>query len=159
MVGSLHSMSYLRPHRLKDRIINWLKRAQTVSIFEQYEKCGIRAFDIHLYFLNKNGKAIFKCGNTEYETFSVFEILNYLNSKQNVYVRIVLEDLGEHMAKDCRETLKIRFINYCQIIESVYKNIHFFGGYREFDLKRLYKFKGNYIGGIMFCRRVDRLIK
>ena len=159
MLGSFHSMSYLKAHKFKYRLINWLKRAQTVDIFKQYEECGIRAFDLHIYFLNKNGKAIFKYGNIEYNTFSIFEILNYLNSKSNIFVRIVLEDLGEHMTVDGRIMLEKRFINYCQMIESIYKNIVFFGGYRECDSKQLYKFKNDLSGGIFFCRRVDRLRK
>lgn len=157
MIGSLHTMSYLKPHSLFNRIIVWLKRTQTHNIQEQYEKYNVRAFDLHLYFVGNKGRAIFKYNGVEYETFSVYEILNYLNSKKNVYIRIVLEDNGEILSPEKRNSLEVRFAEYCNIINSIYSNLKFFGGYREYDRKQIFEFKNGRPKGLIFYRRVDKL--
>lgn len=159
MIGSLHTMSYLEPHNSFKNLIARFKRTQKINIVEQYEKYNVRAFDFHLYFVGSKGRAIFKYGCIEYETFSIFEVLNYLNTKNDVYVRIVLEDNGESISNDYRTNLEKRFIEYCKMITSVYNNINFFGGYREHDSKQIYKFKSNAPDNLVFYKRVDKLDK
>ena len=159
MIGSLHTMSYLEPHSAFGRFIARFKRTQKVNILEQYEKYNVRAFDLHLYFVGNKGRAIFKYGGIEYQTFSVYEILNYLNSKENVYVRIVLEDNGEIIAEENRQLLEKRFAEYCKIIDSIYPNMKFFGGYREYDFKQIYQFKDDAPDNLIFYKRVDKLNK
>lgn len=151
MIGSLNSMSYLKPHSLFDKIFAWLKRTQKVDIKEQYEKYNVRAFDFHFYFVGSSKKTIFKYDGIEYETFSIYEILNYLNSKNNVYARVVLEDNSKNI------NLEKCFIEYCQKIESIYPKIKFFGGYRENDSKHLYNFKYDTPDNLVFYKRVDKL--
>ena len=159
MIGSLHTMSYLEPHNSFKTLFARFKRVQKVNILEQYEKYNVRAFDLHLYFVGNKGRAIFKYGSIEYETFSVYEILNYLNSKENIYVRIVLEDNGERISDESRQILEKRFVEYCKIIDSIYPKLKFFGGYREYDSKQIYQFKDDAPDNIIFYKRVDKLNK
>ena len=65
-------MSYLKPHNSFKNLIARFKRAQKINIVEQYEKYNVRAFDFHLYFVGSKGRAIFKYGCIEYETFSIY---------------------------------------------------------------------------------------
>ena len=76
-------------------------------------------------------KAYFKYEGVAYETFSVYSILNYLNKKKGVQVRLVLEGEGKEE----------RFCNYCSILEKIYTNINFFGGYVENTKRQIYAFK------------------
>ena len=157
MIGSLHTMSYLEPHNSFKTLFAWFKRVQTVNIKDQYEKYNVRAFDLHLYFVGEKGRAIFKRGSVEFETFSVYEILSYLNSMKNVYVRIVLEDNGSYLHDKKREILEKRFVEYCKMISVIYPNIAFFGGYRETDSKQLYNFENDAPDDLIFYKRVDKL--
>jgi len=159
MIGSLNTMSYLKPRNTFGKMFAWLKRTQKVDIKEQYEKYNVRAFDFHFYFVGKTKKAVFKYNGIEYETFSVYEILNYLNNNGNTYARIVLEDNGEKITSENRVSLETRFIEYCQMISLIYPDVKFFGGYRKFDLKQLYMFDYNEPEGLIFYKRVDKLYK
>lgn len=157
MIGSLHTMSYLKPYTWWNKLFAWLKRYQKYSIEEQYEKYNVRAFDIHLYFVGENNKTVFKNGSITYNTFSVYEVLNYLNMQENVYVRIVLEDTSPNKPKLVLAEKESRFYDYCGKIEQLYSNIKFFGGYREFDSKKIYHFKNDCPENVVFYKRVDKL--
>ena len=157
MIGSLNTMSYLEPHKWWKKPLVRLKRSQRVTVQEQYEKYNVRAFDLHIYFKENNGRAIFKYGRIEYQTFSVYEVLNYLNRQENVYVRIVLEDTNPNKPKSVLAEKESRFYDYCCKIERLYYNIKFFGGYREFDSKKIYHFKNDCPENVVFYKRVDKL--
>ena len=159
MIGSLNTMSYLEPHQWYKKPLVWLKRAQRISIQEQYEKYNVRAFDIHIYFVSKNDRTVFKYGSIEYQTFSVYEVLNYLNSQCDCYVRIVLEEtlLSDSVEELCRRENK--FYDYCSKIESLYPDIKFFGGYRAYDYRKIYRFKHECPDNVIFYKFVDKLKK
>lgn len=152
MIGSLKSMSFLDIHKTWKKPFSWLKcKTQTVNIKEQYEKYNVRAFDMHFTFIGENKKAVFAYDGVRYETYSIYEYLNYLDSVGNTYARVVLE-----ANKDSIE-LETRFYEYCSIIESIYQRINFFGGYRESDSKLIYRFKNDCPEDVVFYKRVDKL--
>jgi hypothetical protein len=151
MIGSLKSMSFLEAFSKWEKLFACLKKTQTTSIEEQYEKHNVRAFDFHITFVNSYKRAVLKYGNINYNTFSMYEYFNFLNKKKDTYVRIVLEE------KYPNDKLENRFCEYCKIIETIYKDIKFFGGYREFDKKQLYKFKNKEPEDLIFYERVDKL--
>ena len=138
MKGSLNSTNYLMPFGRINRIKAFFKKRHTANIEDQYNIYGIRVFDFHIDFTGNN-RAIYRYDGIPYETFSIYTHLNFLNKKGDTKVRIVLEDDSN---KEIKES---RFINYCVILEKIYKDIEFFGGYREKDGKILYKFKHLYI--------------
>lgn len=152
MIGSLKSMSFLGANKTWKNPFLWRsKKTQIVDIKEQYEKYNVRAFDMHLTFVGKSKKAIFAYDGIIYETFSIYEYLNYLNNVGNAYVRVVLD------ADKKSIELETRFYEYCSIIESIYQKIKFFGGYRESDFKLIYKFKNDAPNDLVFYERVDKL--
>ena len=128
MKGSLNTMNYLKPYGFINRLKAIFKKRHTADIKTQYEIYRIRTFDFHIDF-TKNEKAYFKYDGIPYETFSVYEHLNYLNRKGNTQVRLVFEGTNDK-----------KFHEYCSLVEKLYKDIRFFGGYREKDLKIIYKF-------------------
>ena len=153
MIGSLNSMTFLKPFSIWKKPFAWLNRCQVAGIEAQYELYNVRAFDLHIYFVGEKERAIFKHGNVEYYTFSIFEILNYLDKKGDVYVRLVLEEDCD----DKSQSIERRFKSYCKNVETIYKNTKFFGGYRECDSFVLYNFKEQRPEGLYFFRRVDKL--
>ena len=130
MTGSLNSMTYLNPKGFINKIKALFKTRHTANIAVQYEIYGVRTFDFHIDF-SKSGKAYFKYEGVAYETFSVYSILNYLNKKKGVQVRLVLEGEGKEE----------RFCKYCSVLEKIYTNINFFGGYVENTKRQIYAFK------------------
>ena len=138
MKGSFNKMTYLRPCGFMNRIRCFFKKHHTADIYVQYEIYNIRTFDLHIDFTRTN-RSQFKYDGIPYETFSVYEVLNFLEKKGDTQVRLVFES-GKH------ETDKEKkFCEYCNVLEKIYKNIHFFGGYRECDSRQLYAFKNPYI--------------
>lgn len=135
-VGSKYSMSYLKPRTWWMRVLNAFKRRQRVDIQTQYERYGVRCFDLHLY-PNENGKMCFANDGIEYLTFSVYEILNYLNAKGDCSVKITFEDtvMDSHNMR-----MMYRFKEYCSIIEKIYTGICFFGGNSHLTGRNIYKF-------------------
>lgn len=127
-------MNYLKPYGFLNNLKCHFRKRHTADIRTQYEIYSIRTFDFHIDF-TKTDRAYFKYDGISYETFSVYEVLNYLNKKGDTQVRIVFE--GKNKVA--------RFCSYCAIIERIYPKIHFFGGYRAYDLKELYSFKNSYI--------------
>jgi len=159
MIGSLNTMSYLEPLKWWKKPLAWFKRSQETSIQEQYEKYNVRAFDLHIYFIGDHDMAIIKYGNIEYKTFSIYEILNYLNNKGDCYVRVVLEETSLSGEKDKINGRESRFFDYCSKIEIIYPQIKFFGGYRECDSYKIYKFKNESPYNLIFHKFVNKLGK
>jgi hypothetical protein len=130
--GSLHTMNYLTPNGMFNKFKAFFRRRHTADIYTQYGIYNVRAFDLHVAFTS-SGKAYFAYSGISYESPSIFKILNFLEKNGNIYIRIVLEGEG---VKD-----EEYFYNYCSVLEHIYKNIYFFGGYREKDAKIIYLFK------------------
>ena len=130
--GSLHTMNYLEPKGIFNRFKAFFRKRHTANIYTQYGIYNVRAFDLHIAF-TRSRVPYFKYDKVSYDTPAIFKILNFLEKSENVYVRIVLE--GDNVRdEEC-------FYNYCSVIEHIYNNIHFFGGYRERDGKVIYQFK------------------
>lgn len=136
MKGSLNTMTYLKPYGFFSKIKLFFKNHHTADIQVQYEIYNVRTFDFHIDF-TKSGRAFFRYDGIPYETFSVYNQLNYLNKKGDTQVRIVLEGEGEWKER--------KFCEYCTILEKIYKDIRFFGGYREHDKRQLFAFKNHFI--------------
>ena len=138
MNGSLNSMNYLKPYGFINKVVAFFKTRHTADIETQYGVYSVRVFDFHIDFTEEN-RAYFRYEGIPYKTFSVYSHLNYLNKQKNAFVRIILED------ETCTPEKEIRFQEYCSTLENIYKDIVFFGGYREKDLKQIYKFKNPHI--------------
>lgn len=134
MKGSLNSTNYLKPYGFFNKIKLFFKNHHTADIQVQYNIYGIRVFDLHIDF-TYTGRAFYRYDGVTYETFSIYDVLNFLEKKGDTIVCITLEDKFKSHKKE------VRFKEYCKVIEKLYPNIKFFGGNRAHDMKSLYKFK------------------
>lgn len=130
-LGSHNTMSYLTPLKWYFRPIAFTAKCQSKTIQEQYEIYGVRLFDLRFKF-NKKGEVHFAHGAIEYKG-NIGETLNYLNSLDNIPVRIMLENKPGDKESE--------FKAWCEYLEDTYKNIKFFGGRNKWNWEELYKFK------------------
>lgn len=136
-LASHDSMTYLKPKKWYLYPFRFMARCQSKPIEEQYNKYGIRIFDLRISF-DKNGIPEFRHGLIAYKG-NVEEILNYLNSKADTSVRIILEEYRNDKT-DLQENLFKLFIESWKI---KYPNIKFFGGFRKRDWFPLVNFEYN----------------
>ena len=131
MIGTHNSMTYLKPTRWWMYPFRFIARCQKASIQDQYEKYGIRLFDLRIQFKDLNPS--FAHGIMSYKG-DVYRVIEYLNSRtERVYVRLILEN--------CKDWDTELFRILCHKLEEENPNISFFGGYRKKDWKKLYDFK------------------
>lgn len=135
ILASHNSMSYLPPRKWYMKPFAFMARCQSKSIQEQYEKYGVRLFDLRVRF-NKDGEIYFAHGIVEYkcDCIGILHVLDYLDTK-NAPVRIMLENKdGSHEEE---------FKEWCKYFEESYPNIKFFGGRNKWTWKQIYKFKNS----------------
>lgn len=120
----------------------WMKLGKSVAVtqdktvYNQYLD-GIRCFDFRIR-LDKSGEWVMCHGLYEVD-LDIYDILCWLkeeaeNRRENVYIRIVLED-KKHCDKEAE-----RFVKFCEWAESFSPYIIFIAGNRKSDWKQLYKF-------------------
>lgn len=136
-------MSYLKPKTWFMRVLNIFRRRQCIDICTQYEKYGVRCFDIRLHPSN-NGTMQFTNGSIEYVTFSTYGILNYLNTKKDCYVMLTLDNTRK---VENNSIVNERFRAYCNAVEQIYPFICFFDGRSRKDGSKLYTFNYEKING------------
>ena len=132
-LASHDTMTYLKPTQWYLYPFQFMAKCQSKTIEEQYDKYGIRYFDLRVKF--DEGNMVFAHGLITYKG-NVWKVLEYLNSQEEeVWVRLLLEATKEDEIQD-----KF-FIAFCQNVEEKYKNIKFHNGRRKYDWKQIYKFK------------------
>lgn len=136
---SHNSWTYLKPRTLIGCIFRWAGRCQSHSIVEQYEKYGVRIFDLRIK-LDKNNKMVISHGMFKYKDSAeqLVKDLYYLNEKKDVMMRVLWE---VRMYRYETEYERQWFINYCKFLEETYPNIRFFGGSPTHMCYRYYNFK------------------
>ena len=91
-LGSHNSLSY-RNSVWYQRLIHFAGKCQSANYKEQYEKYGVRLFDLRIWFNDSYNievrHGIIKFNITENE---IYEFLAYLNKKEDCYVRIIFEE-------------------------------------------------------------------
>ena len=126
ILGSHNSWSYLPPRRWWMRPIAFMAKCQRVDIRTQYERYGVRCFDLRVRF-NKYGLGIVAHGCVEYcfTASKIYEDLAWLNAQGDCYVRVVHEVRSAKQYKNRRRDL---FYYFCERLEDEYKNIRFWCG-------------------------------
>ena len=131
MLGSHNSLTYLKPKKWWMRPFRFMARCQGVSYEEQYEKYGVRVFDLRVWFTDgldvevRHGVMLFKTTNIFVRNF-----LDYLSDKGDCHLRVILEE-DNIIKKDKKASRKENYFKtFCEVLEDVYPNIHFFGGNR-----------------------------
>lgn len=113
ILGTHNSMSYLPLKNWWVAPFNFMARCQKVSYKEQYEKHGVRLFDLRIGFFS--GDCPMFCHGIANYKGSVNEVLRYLNDKGDATVRIVFEKGNEEYFKRWVAHWRATFreINWC----------------------------------------------
>ena len=140
ILGSHNSWSYLPPRRWWMRPIAFMAKCQRVDIRTQYERYGVRCFDLRVRF-NKYGLGIVAHGIVEYcfTASKIYEDLAWLDSKGDCYVRVIHEVRTVKQYKNRQRNL---FRHFCERLEDEYKNIRFWCGRELFCWGYDYHFPG-----------------
>ena len=114
ILGSHNSWSYLPVESWWMHLLKFTAKCQSVDIKTQYEKYGIRCFDLRLQF--NYGIPVIAHGIIKYKyTFrQLSSDLNFLNSKGDCTVRVMLETRDE---KDYITANISKFKYYCRLFE------------------------------------------
>lgn len=147
IIGTHNSMTFLRPAHWYGWFMIPFARCQRKTIEEQWHD-GARCFDLRIRF-TKQGEPYFAHGLYECtHKVKFLDVLTQLDKLilrdgQRAFVRLILED------PDKQNHNVVYFKAFCQAWEThqafhtVNKWIHFFGGNRKGDWKKLYVFKGD----------------
>ena len=140
LIGSNNSLTYLKSSNIWFSLRTWLMRCQEIDYEEQYTFWGVRYFDLRLY-VNKHNRIMVKNGTYEYAIFSFYKILDYFDKRGDVVVNVTLDASFTEFMKNSYQSIEKKFIETCNVIDSIYHNIEFRGGTRKFDGEKLYQFK------------------
>lgn len=135
-LGTHNSMSYLKPLKWWHRPFHFMSKCQSVPINEQYEKYNARYFDFRVRQDN-DGQWYFAHGQTLFfeHGVNINAVCEYLNTKSDVVVRLVLEELKRNATKEAN------FIALCDILHNTYENITFVGFNTKADWSSLYSYE------------------
>ena len=101
-LGSHNTMSYLKPLKWWMWVGRFMAKCQKISYSEQYE-AGVRYFDLRISFPKHKdgvyGTPVFSHGLMDFKGVTPSEVLEFLNSKDDVYCRIILEK-GDETAEE-----------------------------------------------------------
>jgi hypothetical protein len=140
LIGSNNSLTYLKPFGFFDKLKQRLVKCQEIPYDEQYTFWSVRYFDFRLY-VNNHRHIIIKNCSDEYTIFSFYEALDYFEKKSDVVVNFTLDaSLDDYMSSNYAG-IENKFLEVCNIVNTIYHNIEFRGGTRKFDGKVIYEFK------------------
>ncbi len=147
LIGSNNSLTYLRPSSWWSKFVKWFGRCQTISYEKQYINYGVRLFDIRVY-TNEFNRIIIRNGIFQYKIFSFYEVLDFFDKMGDVTVLITLDETEKESLNKKTSGVEYKFSDFCRIIETVYPNVMYIGGYRRFDGKKLYQFEYEKVNGM-----------
>lgn len=90
VLGSHNTMTYLKPRKWWMWFGIFVAKCQSLSYQEQYES-GAKWFDLRISFPDKSNTPIFSHGLVDYKGVSLDEVIEYINTKPDLYFRLVLE--------------------------------------------------------------------
>lgn len=138
IIGSHNSWSYLPIKQWYLKPLAFIARCQNVGIKTQYEKYGVRCFDLRVRF-NKDDGLIVAHGIIEYNInwLDVMSWLHYLDDKGDCFVRVLHEARNK---KDYTAYSKKQFISFCSDIVCEFKNVTFWCGRNLYNWEIDYTF-------------------
>lgn len=141
ILGSHNSWSYLTPKKWWMKLFKFVAQCQDVDIKTQYEKYGVRCFDLRLKF-HENAYTFVAHGLVEYDYSydNVLKDLQYLNDKGDCYVRVLHEVRNK---KDYKPLYVKYFVSRCRTLLIQFPNITFWCGRNLYNGLHDYKFKEN----------------
>lgn len=113
-------------------------KCQDADIKTQYEKYGVRCFDLRVKF--EQGEPVVVHNIIEYDYYpeELIKDLTWLNERKDVAVRILLDIRSE---KRYTSEQKGMFVDFCFDLERLFPYIKFWCGKGMYDRAVLYKFK------------------
>lgn len=137
-LASHNSWSYLKPKKWWMKLIRFTAQCQDVDIKTQYEKYGVRCFDLRLR-LNESGELNIVHGIVEYDyTYdNLKQDLEYLNNCKDCYIRMV------HDVRTKKEYTILAlawFKCYCAKFKNTFPNITFWCGENLYTHTKDYHF-------------------
>lgn len=141
ILGSHNSWSYLPPRWWWMRPIAFMAKCQRVDIRTQYERYGVRCFDLRVRF-NNHGLGIVAHGIVEYcfTASKIYEDLAWLEKKGDAYVRVIHEVRTVKQYKNRQRNL---FRHFCERLEQDYRDIRFWCGREMCCWGYDYRFSGD----------------
>ena len=138
MLASHNSWSYATPKKWWMKLLKHTARCQAVGIKTQYEKYGVKCFDLRVRF-SKSGifQVVHGCIVYNITRCQLAEDLKYLDSKKDVRIRLLLD-----VRRESQYTYNqiAEFRKYCKDVQSTYQNIRFWGGQNLYNHKCEYLF-------------------
>jgi len=138
MLGSHNSWSYLTPTKWWMKLLAFTAKCQSKNIVQQYTYYNVRCFDLRVRF-DKENNPIIAHGIIEYNISEkdLFESLEYLNLKGDVYVRILHE---VRTKKQYTEESIENFVDFIIKLQCRFSNIKFWCGRNLYNWNKDYKF-------------------
>lgn len=118
IIGSHNSWSYLRPVKWWMHLIAFTARCQYVDIRTQYERYGVRCFDLRIRIPGGTPQLVH--GHVVYDG-SPDADLAFLNDHGDCSVRLILDTRTRKPYLAQREY----FQRYCYTLSAIYPSIHF----------------------------------
>ena len=145
ILGAHNSLSYLRPKKWWMIPFHWMAKCQGVSYKEQYEKYGVRVFDLRVWFDEDTKELEVRHGVMAFKLSEdgIKEFISYLNEKGDCHLRVILEEDAVNKKSVYASANECLFSAFCEELENEFENVHFFGGNRKYDWKVMYDFKGD----------------
>lgn len=124
-LGTHNSMTYMKPCGGAKTLAMWpFAKCQSMDYKEQYD-FGVRFYDLRIRFID--GTPYFAHGEVEFCDVDAYTVLDYLNSKGDCAVNLVLENSSKIGTGQ-----NDPFIALCKESLEKYKNIHFIGGWAKY---------------------------
>ena len=136
-LASHNSWSYLKPKKWCMRLFNFASKCQDADIETQYNKYGVRCFDLRIRFNNITLVVAHGCAEYSISSQELEDILMWLNSKKDAAVRVILEVRTKWQYSNLQRSL---FRMYCSYIVKDYPNIKFWGGRNLYNWEVEYDF-------------------
>lgn len=136
-LASHNSWSYATPKKWWMKLLRFTAKCQDVDIKTQYEKYGVRMFDLRLKFNAYGPVVVHNIIEYDISKSKLLDDLNYLNDKGDCAVRILLDVRTE---KNYTSYQRFNFIDYCTNFKNSFRNISFFGGDNLYNYKNEYHF-------------------
>lgn len=137
ILGSHNSWSYLPPKKWYTKLFRFVAQCQDWDIKTQYEH-GVRCFDLRIKY---NGDKLQVAHGAMVYKIDVADLLTdlcWLNSKGDVYVRVLHE---VRTKKEYIDHSISHFRDDCSAFEQLYPNIKFWCGRNLYNWEEDYKFK------------------
>lgn len=125
MIGSHNTLSYLKPVKWWQKLLNPWTKCQLIDILTQKE-IGVRYFDIRIRPVMVDGKYVphYCHNNVDYGKTDerVFMVINHWSLDLKIYLRITLDVREKPEDADEMQTW---FLNYIQYLKNKYPHINF----------------------------------